>query len=281
MAAAFQEKLAYRRYSTIDADYAQAYCKHELITDEDIFSENEIKGLDAVVLESGQFLDPLMLINPSIFPQYQLILDNLIKYNPGAHIYIADVALDESKELSSGLDDFVNITTGASLAGMGVAYACHRINQEYISRRNLFKVLGGFLGYMGLANSPVIASTYLSLSDGNTNEILPAFVGARQVIDMSRNVHMRDAINARKIEEFIVPKLKAELKKRPNIALVYGAAHAAIEYSLKHKNERDEVISKFKKKGFGLMLPDQLDVVVKMEFGGSWNYDVLYANLNW
>lgn len=54
--------MAYRAYSTDNADYAQAYCFHEETTYENIFSKKNIKSLDAIILESGEVLYPLEVI---------------------------------------------------------------------------------------------------------------------------------------------------------------------------------------------------------------------------
>lgn len=50
----------------------------------------------------------------------------------------------------------------------------------------------------------------------------------------------RDAINARKIEEFIAPRIvKPNSKKLPKIGIIFGAGHVGLEYSLRSKKRRD------------------------------------------
>ena len=56
-------------------------------------------------------------------------------------------------------------------------------------------------------------------------------------------VEGRNAINARKIEEFIAPMVaEASGKKKPKIGLVYGAGHLGLRYDIQSKRRRDFTI---------------------------------------
>lgn len=52
----------------------------------------------------------------------------------------------------------------------------------------------------------------------------------------------RDAVNARKTEDFVAPTMKQRLNRKPFLGLVYGAAHLGLKLDLQSKNRRDFTI---------------------------------------
>jgi len=82
----------------------------------------------------------------------------------------------------------------------------------------------------------------------------------------------RNAINARKIEEFVVPRVKEiSNKEKPTIGAIFGAAHMGLEYDLKSKLRRDITIWNWKnlnfKKYAGLETKD-LNTICEAKFNG-------------
>jgi len=62
----------------------------------------------------------------------------------------------------------------------------------------------------------------------------------------------RNAINAKKIEEFIVPKVKKDTgKKKPKIGLIYGASHLGLKHDLESKLRREITLFNWKYLNFG------------------------------
>jgi len=60
----------------------------------------------------------------------------------------------------------------------------------------------------------------------------------------------RNAINAKKIEEFVVDRVNERLAYKPTIGLVYGANHIGLKYDLLCKERRDKTIETQRKKEF-------------------------------
>ena len=56
------------------------------------------------------------------------------------------------------------------------------------------------------------------------------------------------AINAKKIEEWVVPRVvESSRKKIPTIGLIYGGSHCGLEQNLKSSRRRERVIELMKK----------------------------------
>lgn len=62
----------------------------------------------------------------------------------------------------------------------------------------------------------------------------------------------RNAISAKKIEEYVVPRLK-NLKKvrRPKIGLIYGILHMGLKYDIKSQRRRNLTIKNYRNFNFG------------------------------
>ena len=267
--------MAYRLYSTRNADYAQAYCFHDKVTDEDIFSKNKIKDLDAIVLESGRILNPMQVI---FYRQYSNIEETIRKYSPKIPIYITDVAPIKRFQ-KDWFEQFASVSRTVGVIGAGtslILYGLARKKVANISRRTFLGLSFGSLGLVTTVNLPFFSTYYLATNKGEVGGLLPEIVKIRyHNISKSRLVTLRDAITARKIEEYIVPKLRDETGRMPRIGIVYGAAHAGIEGCLKDKNQRDEIIQEFSEEGFELLIPDQINAVVQMQYlDKEWKFKV-------
>lgn len=202
-------------------------------------------------------------------------------YNDNLNVYITDVYTKEGH--GDWFDNF-------SLAYPKVASIAFGVNVGYyllssakilpkISRRAFLEVSFGILGSEMLAMAPNLSSNHLVHSDGDSGPILPWIVYNRYNFVDSHIVTMRDAINARKIEEYVAPLLRGRLGRKPRIALVYGAAHAGLEYCIRDKGHRDGIIDSFKN-DYGLVLSSQLGIVVGMDYGyGQWHFNVLESGL--
>ena len=267
--------MAYRRYSTNNANYAQAYCIHDIATYEEIFSDENIKKFDAIVLESGEMIYPPQVINTH---QYSKIANSLIQNNQNAKVYITDVYLS-SKLKEDWIDELSEILCGIGFLVVVGSYVANRTKK--ISRRSFLGWSLGSVAAIAAINVSSYSSIYLGSINGEAWPILPKIVEMKYRLANSRVVTMRDAINAKKIEEFVAPKLKEELQRKPNIALVYGTAHAGLETCLEDKQLRDELLENFKNDGgYQLTLPSQLDVVVEMTYNSKdWNFEIYEAGL--
>ena len=270
--------MSYRLYSTRKADYAQSYCVHNLVTKDDIFSKDNIKNLDAIVLETGTILSPQQLIN---FEQYSAIERTIRKNNLSTRIYLTDIAPREIKQDS--VDYYTKLLTKLGMAavlGNSFYYLLSRIKisdgggntKPLLKRPSRRKFLGisiAALGTVLVSNSSTIALTKLINYNDETNVIWPKIMEIRYNLEHTALVTLRDAVNAKKIEEFVVPELRKKLDRRPRIGMVYGAAHAGMETCLKEKNHRESILKEFK--DYNLLLSSQLGVVVEMEYKNEWD----------
>lgn len=132
---------------------------------------------------------------------------------------------------------------------------------------------------VGLAYSPDFVAYLLTMSNKETGSLLPNIAELRYNIEHTSLVTFRDAVNAKKTEEYIAPKLCSELGKKPKIALVYGLAHAGLETCLKDSKYREDILEEFKKKDCKLVLPAQLDSIVEMNYGTEWEFEFHEAGL--
>ena len=270
--------MSYKLYSTRKADYAQSYCVHNLVTKDEIFSKENIKNLDAIVLETGTMLSPQQTIN---FSQYSTIEETIRTNNLSTKIYLTDIAT--KKITPDSIDRITKALTNlgtAAVFGNSLYYLLSRVkisNDEGnsrpllkpLSRRKFFGISAAALGIVLVSRSPNIALTKLVSSNDETNVIWPKILETRYNLEHTALVTLRDAVNAKKIEEFVVPELRKKLDRRPRIGMVYGAAHAGMETCLKEKNHRESILKEFK--DYNLLLSSQLGVVVEMEYKNEWD----------
>ncbi|MBI2673332.1 hypothetical protein HYX19_03670 [Candidatus Woesearchaeota archaeon] len=81
---------------------------------------------------------------------------------------------------------------------------------------------------------------YYSFSTKKLDKIIGRLLTDSFFVLQDPIVECRNAINARKIEEFVVPRItKPNSNKPPKIGLIFGTGHIGLEYSLKSKKRRD------------------------------------------
>ncbi|MBR9703679.1 hypothetical protein GOV10_06575, partial [Candidatus Woesearchaeota archaeon] len=77
----------------------------------------------------------------------------------------------------------------------------------------------------------------------------------------------REAIMARKLEEYVAPKLAEELGRKPTIGLLLGSGHTGIEWHLKHPIIRNITIKNYEllnTKPYKQFNPEQIDSVLEI-----------------
>lgn len=84
----------------------------------------------------------------------------------------------------------------------------------------------------------------------------------------------RNAIWARKLEEYLSPKLKSRLGRKPKIGINIGFSHMGIERDLKHSAKRDFYL----KRSNGKHSIDDLEDIYRADFNnGTWEITKLVA----
>lgn len=97
---------------------------------------------------------------------------------------------------------------------------------------------------------PMLIPLFYHFSNKRVNKFLGRLHGDYTFI-LQSPVEARNALNARKIEEFVVPRIKEILdKKHPKIGIDFDAGHIGLEYHLKSKLRRDLTLWNWKNLNF-------------------------------
>jgi len=249
--------MSYRTFSTDNAEYTLVHAIHIIVTDEDILRRPKNKDLDAIVLENSGY-DANLILNHQ---QYTKIFSEIESSEKEIKVYMADVAITKKGLSASGTADCIREFAGiACLVSMPLS-----MNRRQFLKRSIAALCG--LGVLIGDFSP----GYYGSKEGKVSPILPTLTSASSYILPTPVTELRNAIAARKTEEFIAPKLRKELGKKPSICLVYGAGHAGIELDLKNKTLRDAVLAAYKKIDYAGINKGMLEVVQELRFVRSYS----------
>jgi hypothetical protein len=94
----------------------------------------------------------------------------------------------------------------------------------------------------------LISSIFMSYEARRNEKIQPisrALISATSFLDQDYIGTFRNAITAKKLEEFVAPRLGKELGRKPRIGIVYGTGHAGLEGDLKHSWKRNFTITNY------------------------------------
>jgi len=227
------------RFSTGNADYWLILAKHQTPANEIIFDDDKIKQLDALVLEDWGHGSKVFDL-----PQYYNLTDTA-KAND-IPVYITDINTDDVAEY----DEYSKRIVYAGLAaavGTRITAAVLKKMKKMTRRRMLGLTIGSIacLGIAGLGFVPQWASNSLAEERKDANELERKIVALQTELIETQVATMRNAVNARKIEEHLAPMLGQRLGRKPRIAVVFGSLHAALKDHLQDKGLRDETISDF------------------------------------
>lgn len=234
-------------FSTQNADYVLAYAVHDRSISEDIFEKGRIESLDAIVLENSgrEFKD---LANPDVSmepEQYNLILASA--HATGKPIYLTDVDVTPMAAIMSDVMTVVPFVMGVYCILDSISDAKKR-KEKSLNRRDFLRIAGkGAVGTF-FAGS-FLSAVALAYTKGESNGVLPAISASGTNVLPTSVCLLRNAITAKKTEEYLAPLLQQRLDKKPKIALVFGAWHAGIEGCIKHKWWRKIVLDFFNGSG--------------------------------
>lgn len=283
--------MSYDHFSTGNADYAQVYSSHFLDTDDDVFNDEKMKSLDAIVLEnSGEI--PLMTESSQLGldflpPMYGTIMKQSHKHGKTIYLLDADLSL-------MGIP--LSLLFGALplfFAGKAFSQAKDDFKEAYdgekTGRRQFLKGFAkGLLG-MWLVNGyllPPAAAT----GKGETHGLLESASSSVHRIPPNPAIEVRSCIAARKIEEFVVPRIKCYGVERPSLAIAFGALHLGMKECLQSKPWRDSVLRLYKEINYlGIdistlgdvweMWPSSGDYGDYEIFGQKWNAQLFNCRL--
>lgn len=246
--------MTYSQFSTENADYALCYSLHYFKNvHEDIFSPEKIKSLDAIILESGlgEYEETAGLITDSNFSNaYKIIKE----HKPAMPFFFVDVKPSAIGLAASIIPPALQMYIGSKIFKEAVA------DMKKKTRRDFLK--GGIRALIGLPLFFGFGGNMLnSLFEGKPIPVLPELSTASGYLLPAPLIEFRNAVTARKAEEFVAPLMGRRLGKKPSIALVYGPNHTGIEFDLKNKIMRDAVIGTQKDLGYWGISEKQLNSV--------------------
>jgi len=205
------EKIRFRYFCTQNACYTSHYAIHFKIT-----NPPSLEEYDAIVIEISDEYD----LSRGDFIYFYLSLRNLRQYRK---IFEKNEELKQPRPIY-----FVDVPPHSYFKALA---------SEYISVSIPYFVLSSYDGVVGsvylmLYLSSIFASKY-------TGKVLSTL----SLINPHVTSTFRNAVVAKKIDEFIAQELRARYEReKPNMFLEYGAGHVGIEAMLKHKKLREYII---------------------------------------
>lgn len=140
------------------------------------------------------------------------------------------------------------ILGGVAGAIVSSSAASIMLRRKIMTRRRFIALGGMCIGSLCIAAAgyaPSIALPLLRKQGREFSETSRRIVSLETRLVETELVTMRNAVNARKIEEYLAPMLMQRLGRKPSIVLAYGTYHAGLEEHISDKSLRDSVISNY------------------------------------
>ncbi len=215
--------MALRIFETKDAKYYLGLGNH-FSSSLNIFEDVDFSDIDFMVFEGIGHITPNLYQN---FPQYSELYKKITKDNPEINIYCVDI--------KSNFNNFVNVIDlliNGSFLGMGIAFLPKAKDMIKKQSRRCFLKNSGLFSLGAIFSSPLFM-----MIDGISGKYnIPPFNTLNNILTNTLPMPVsgfRDAIAAKKISEYLVPKHK-KWNKGVQAAILYGAAHSGIETKLKN-----------------------------------------------
>ncbi len=222
-------------FETNDAVYHLGLGNHRT-SSAPLFKDIDFSDFDFMVFEdNGSDYLPRGL---RMHIQYEDIYRKIQEENPDLPIFGVDIRVDN-------LSRFI-CTIGPPYMALCALARAKKIIKNKESRRDFLRnalgLAGSFelLGLFGLANtaSGIEQKTVNDAYTLKTNVLPTPLVG------------FRDAVTAKKVSEYLVPRYRQQ-ERKTQAALLYGAGHSGIETKLKHPVIADATIKAYRTVGYG------------------------------
>lgn len=269
-------------YSTANADYRQIYAVHTIPLKDSIFESKNFDSIDAVVLEayhSEAWFDKFWISEYKGF--HDALFQNAQK--TAKPIYVVDVLTTRNARTFESY-----ITTPLDFIGLFVASdGISNIKQQLDENRSMTR--RQFLRFWTMQPAKIAFGSYLfshflheqyTVNTGHNPEFLARINSVRMHMVPTPQFELRNAISARKIEEYIVPELKKKLGRNPRVLLVYGAGHSGLKEDLEHPKLRDFYIRLYSEFGFSGIDTTYLDTVTNLSIDKSGKYSLEHRKAN-
>lgn len=231
--------MSYSHFSTGNGDYWLIHARHDNVTDELMFHDDRIKTLDAIVLED-------VGLGSAAFSsdQYTSIINAARENN--VHLYTIDIA--GSPDIEGYVEYERMLVYAGAAAAIGCTAAAHIVKRmKKMTRRKMLGLFGGVLAGLGIAAlgfAPKLAQDSL-VESGEASGIAKQVLETETSIIKTEAITMRNAVSAKKAEEFLAPMLAERLGRKPRIALVYGAYHVGMQDCIEDRDFRNDILAYF------------------------------------
>lgn len=275
-------------FSTPTADYEFVYETHSMgAINSEIFNDENIGGLDAIILENGG-TEPRKKSTDSFFKHpYENIIKSAHKSNKPLYLIDVDPETDAFNTVFAHLMFVLPGTIGACLGISAIKDARHWPEKKH-SRRDFLKT-----GLKAAASAYLLSGYYglfmPALTEGESPEVIETIAATSQRIPPTPFVEFRNCVVARKTEEFLVPLIREYRGRKPKIAIVFGAGHGGMEGCLQHKWWRDAVLRFYEYGNYCGIKKDDLNRVWELLpvdstpdvtlFGLDWGINEYNSNL--
>lgn len=218
-----------------------------------IKSGGGLKSLDVLVLEGSGYSFNRFFGHI----QYEEILEKIPYENPGIKIYNVDCGFTTA-------GGFADIGVNTTITTIPFIYILKPFREHKITRREAVKRLG----YLGLGLVAVLSDfgpfTYV-FSDKEDNKIISSLTSARTSLIPLPKIGFRDAVNAKIIEEYVVPNEKKR-SNTLNIGILFGGGHSGIKEKIKYKFLRDKTVNIYKKFDYPGIDKDTLNKIERVTY---------------
>lgn len=149
--------------------------------------------------------------------------------------------------------------------------------------RHLLSIIG--ISYINWPMSLLMISQalYYSFREKKFNESILRLNSYWNYLLQEPEVEGRNAIIARKTEEFVAPLLEERLERKPFIGMIYGGFHMGLKPDLQSKRRRDFTIWNWRNLNFGKwagFVQEDLNLVDEANYNGEeWAIQTYDTNL--
>ena len=217
-----------RVFETKNAKYYLGLGRHDTSSN-DIFRDINFSDLDLIVFESGS-CDDSAIIDLLCDVQYEELYARIIEENPEIGVYDVDTIIPSVKV------NMISAFLDGSISALGLLFAYRSGKQIIKNRKNITR--RDFFKHMAVVSGGTLLGTkhMLLINAISSDEIIPSLGYCHSIRTNLLPTPLdgfREAVTAKKVSEYLVPKYKQEGRKT-QVALLYGPMHTGIEMKIKH-----------------------------------------------
>jgi|GEM_PF-4779569 len=269
-------------YSTDNAKYRQIYAVHTMPIKDPVFEGSNFDSVDAVVLEAYHSEEWFEKLWKSEFKKtHEAVFQSAQR--TGKPVYVVDVLT------TAGARKFEDVATLPLdiLGFFGVYDGISKSKKQIDEKKKMNR--REFLRFWGAQSAKTIGGAYLgshflhehyTMQTGDNPELLARLNSLRMHLIPTPQFELRNAISARKIEQYVVPELQHQLGREPKIVLVYGAGHSGLKEDLQHPRLRDFYLALYSAMGFPGIDKTYLDTVTNLSIGQDGQYSLQHKISN-